>query len=377
MSEAEEKQKKLAENFQRMIHATKADDTDNHQRQMATRLVQMMETTKKIDSDEKQKELARQFAEMMQQTKSFDAERAKLEKAGEVAISNAFQKMIQLSHKLEEENKLKVEFPPDVGIEKFPSAGDKLFCTLVNKLPKRIRRFPQAFRRNPKAVIKFFLAMIVGRILAITLYVIAAFIPAIPIPESVAGAVGKAPNFLGSALGSMRGFVADFSMQSVMATVTNIPTDINKLLQKLGEFIQYYAQRTAKFIWKMIRHPGQAFCDICQFMKDHAQLFLRMLKGAIGVAFSFLAIKLAMVFLLPLFGGIAITVLGFKISIILIVVVRMAVSTLSEVVGKLIGGKCIRFCKSVYNDPEILWSKVRQNMEQWRKDWREKQGGQS
>lgn len=376
MSEADDRQKKLAENFQRMIHATKADDTDNHQRQMATRLMQMMETTKKIDGDEKQKQLAIHFAEMMQQTQSFDTERAKLEKAGEVAISNAFQKMIQLSHKLEEENKLQVEFPPDVGIEKFPSAGDKLFSALINKLPKRIRRFPQAFRRNPKAVIKFFLAMIVGRILAIMLYVIAAFIPAIPIPDSVAGAVGKAPNFFGNALSSMRGFVTEFSAQSLMATVTNIPTDINKLLQKLGEFIQYYAQRTAKFIWKMIRYPGEALGDIYQFFKDHAQLFLRMLKGAIGVAFSFLAIKLAMVFLLPLFGGIAITVLGFKISIILIVVVRMAVSTLSEVIGKLIGGKCIRACKAVYNNPEILWDKVQKNMEDWMKNWKEKQGGQ-
>ena len=368
-----DKQQELSKNFQRMIHATKADDNDNHQRQMANRLMQMIETTKKIDGDEQQKILAQQFAEMMQQTRSFDSERDKLEKAGEVAISNAFQKMILLSHKLEEENKLKIEFPPDVGIEKFPSAGDKLFCTLINKLPKRVRRFPQAFRRNPRAVIKFFLAMIIGRVLAITLYVIAAFIPALPIPDSVAGAVGKAPTFLGGALGSLRGAVVEFSPQAVMATVTSIPTDINKLLQKFGEFIQYYAQRTGRFILLMIRHPRIAFREICKFGSEHAQLFLRMGKGAIGVIISFIAIKLAMIFLLPLFGGIAITILGFKISIILIVVVRMAVSTLSEVVGKLIGGKFIRYCKSVYNDPEILWSKVRKNMDDWMKNWTDKQ----
>ena len=372
MSEENDKEK-LAKNFQRMIHATKLGDNDNHQRQMANRLMQMMDTTKKIDSDEQQKVLARQFAEMMQQTRSFDAERDRLEKAGEVAISNAFQKMIILSHQLEEENKLKIEFPPDVGIEKFPSAGDKLFMTLINKLPKRVRRFPQALRRNPRAVIKFFLAMIIGRILAITLYVIAAFIPALPIPDSVSGAVGKAPSFLGGALGSLRGAVVEFSPQAVMATVTSIPTDINKLLQKFGEFLQYYAQRTGRFLWLMIRHPNKAFCEICIFCKKHAQLFLRMVKGAVGVIFSFIAIKLAMVFLLPLFGGIAITVLGFKISIIIIVVVRMAVSTLSEVVGKLIGGKCIRYCKTIYNDPEILWSKIRKNMEEWMKNWQERQ----
>lgn len=372
MSEENDKEK-LSKNFQRMIHATKADDNDRHQRQMASRLMQIIDTTKKFECNEKQKDIAQQFAAMMQQTRSFDSERDKLEKAGEVAISNAFQKMIHLSHKLEEENKLKMEFPPDVGIEKFPSAGDKLFATLINKLPKRIQRFPQAFRRNPKAVIKFFIAMVVGRILAITLYVIAAFIPALPLPESVTGAVGKAPTFLGNALSSLRGAVTEFSPQAVMATITNIPTDINKLLQKFGEFLQYYAQRTGRFLWLMIRHPQKAFREICTFCGKHAQLFLRICKCAIGVIFSFIAIKLAMIFLLPLFGGIAITVLGFKISIILIVVVRMAVSTLSEVVGKLIGGKCISYCKAVYNDPEILWRSVRRNMDEWMKNWNEHQ----
>ena len=123
----------------------------------------------------------------------------------------------------------------------------------------------------------------------------------------------------------------------------------------------------------MIRHPRIAFHETCKFFHEHAQLLLRISKGAIGVIFSFIAIKLAMIFLLPLFGGIAITVLGFKISIILIVVVRMAVSTFSEVVGKLIGGKCIHYCKAIYNDPEILWNLIRKNMNEWMKNWNDKQ----
>ena len=373
MSEENDRQQELAKNFQTMLHQTKADDQDNHQRQMASRLMQMMDTTKKIDNDEKQKELARQFAEMMQQTQSFDSERERLEKAADKAVSDAFQKMILLSHKLEEENKLKMEFPPDIGIEKFPSAGDKLFAALINKLPKRIRRFPQAFKRNPKAVIKFFIAMIVGRILAITLYVLAAFIPALPIPDSVAGTVGKAPNFLGSALTSMRGFVTEISPQAIMATITSIPTDINKLLQKFGDFLLYYAQRTGRFLLLMITHPQIAFRETVKFFHEHAQLILRMLKGAVGVAFSFIAIKLTMVFLIPLFGGIAITILGVKISIIIIVVVRMAISTISEVVGNLIGKKIIAIGKKIYREPEILYGVMRKNMEDWTKQWKERQ----
>ena len=372
MSEEQDKQLEMAQNFRRMMQVTKVDDKDNEQRKLAHQFMMMMDTTRQTDSDMKKKELARQFAEMMEQTKSFDAERDKLQKAGEVAISDAFARMMTLTHQLEKENEKQLEqfdFPPDVSIEHFPTAGDKLFQKLISKLPKKVQRFPRAFRRNPKAVIKYFFAMIIGRILAITLYVIAAFIPALPIPESVTGAVGKAPAFLGGALGTMRGAVMEFSMQSVTTTVTNIPTDINKLLQKIGEFFQYYGRRAGKFFMLAIKHPKLAFGETRIFCKQKAPFFLRMGKGACGVAFSFLMIKLAMVFLLPLFGGIAITVLGFKISIILIVVVRMAVSTGSEVIGRVLGGKMVKYCKEVYKNPEILWSAVRQNMDQWMENW--------
>ena len=365
----EDKQRELAKNLQRMVRVTKADDQDNEQRKLASNFMQMMDTTKKIDHDEKQKEIARQFAEMIEQSKNFDAEREKLEKVGENAVADAFARMINLTEQLEKENQKNFDFPPDVNIEHYPSAGDKFFNLLVSKLPPRIRKFPRAFRRNPKAVIKYFFAMAIGRVLAITLYVIAAFIPALPIPDSVAGIGSKIPNVFGNALGAMRGFVTEFSMQSVMATVTTIPTDINKLLQKVGEFFQYYGRRAAHFSKKIFTNPIGGCSDVRNFCKRNAQFLLRLLKGALGVAFSFLAIKLAMVFLLPLFGGIAITVLGFKISIILIVVVRMAISTLSEVVGKLLGGKFVRMCKKIYHDPEILWSLIRKNMDQWMENW--------
>ena len=365
----EDKQRELANNLQKMVRVTKADDKDNEQRKLANNFLQMMDTTKKIDSDEKQKEIARQFAEMIEQSKNFDSEREKLQKVGEYAVADAFARMINLTEKLEKETEKNFDFPPEVNIEHFPSTGDKFFNLLVSKLPPRIRKFPRAFRRNPKAVIKYFFAMAIGRVLAITLYVIAAFIPALPIPDSVAGIGSKVPNVFGNALGAMRGFVTEFSMQSVMATVTTIPTDINKLLQKVGEFFQYYGRRAAHFSKKIFTNPIGACRDVRNFCKRNAQFLLRLLKGALGVAFSFLAIKLAMVFLIPLFGGIAITVLGFKISIILIVVVRMAISTLSEVVGKLLGGKFVRMCKKIYHDPEILWSLIRQNMDQWMANW--------
>ena len=369
MSEQEEKQLEMARRLKHMMQVTKQDENDNQQRKLASQFMQMMEVTRKVESDAKQKELAAQFAAMIEKTRSFDSERDRLQKAGETAISDAFAKMMQMTHKLEQENKNQFEFPPEVDINHFPSAGDKFFHSLIKKLPKRIQRFPSAFRRNPRAVIKYFLAMIVGRVLAITLYVVAAFIPALPIPESVSGVVGKAPTAFGSALTAMRGAVVEFSPQAVMATVTTIPTDINKLLQKVGEFFQYYGRRAGIFFCKAIRHPKWAAKEIWGFLHQKGPLLLRLGKGAMGVAFSFFVIKLAMVFLLPLFGGIAITVLGFKISIILVVVVKMAVSTGSEILGRVLGQKFIVMTKYLYNHPEEIVKMARILMGEWMQNW--------
>jgi len=369
MSEQEDKQLEMARRLQQMMQVTKRNEQDDNQRKLASQFMQMMETTRKIESDAKQKELAAQFAAMIEKTRSFDSEKDRLQKAGETAISDAFARMMHITHRLEEENKTKFEIPTNVDINDFPSAGDKFFQALIKKLPKRIQRFPSAFRRNPRAVIKYFLAMIVGRVLAITLYVIAAFIPALPLPESVAGIVGKSPNVLGSALNTMRGAVVEFSPQAIMAFVAAIPTDINKLLQKVGEFFQYYGRRAGLFLCKAIRHPKWAAHEIWAFFHQKGPLLLRLGKGAMGVAFSFFVIKMAMIFLLPLFGGIAITVLGFKVSIILVVLVKMAISTGSEVLGRVLGQKFIVMTKYLYNHPEEIVKISRILMGEWMQNW--------
>lgn len=369
MSEQEDKQLEMARRLQQMLQVTKKNEQDDNQRKLASQFMQMMETTRKIESDAKQKELAAQFAAMIEKTRSFDSEKDRLQKAGENAISDAFARMMHITHRLEEENKNQFEIPSGADINNFPSAGDKFFQALIKKLPKRIQRFPSAFRRNPRAVIKYFLAIIVGRVLAITLYVMAAFIPALPLPESVAGVVGKSPNVLGSALNTMRGAVVEFSPQAIMAFVTAIPTDINKLIQKVGEFFQYYGRRAGIFFCKAVRHPKWAAHEIWAFFHQKGPLLLRLGKGAMGVAFSFFVIKMAMIFLLPLFGGIAITVLGFKVSIILVVVVKMAVSTGSEILGRVLGQKFIVMTKYLYNHPEEIVKISRILMGEWMQNW--------
>lgn len=306
----------LQENLKQIIRTTKQSDIERA-------LQRMIQTTRSND-------LRQAFEKMIHVTRSFDQQLEEKQKEQEQNIADAFQKMIRLSHSLEVENEEQLARE-----EERSKPREKKIDKVKRKVPRRIRNFPSAFKRNPKALIKYFLGMIFGRILAIVLYVVMAFIPALPIPDAVAN-MNKPPAIFGEAFRSMRGFFTEVNPQMLMATATNIPTDINKLIQKVGEFFTFYAKRTANFLVKAIRHPRLAFDDMRKTIRSKAPLFIRLSRATVSVAFSFLLIKLAMIFLLPLFGGIALTVLGIKVSLILFVIARMIADKIGELIGKYI-----------------------------------------
>ena len=318
-----EKSCDLKKNLQQMMRTTKQSDLERA-------LQRMMQTTKSED-------LRNAFEKMIHVTRSFDQEVEQRQKAQEKNIADAFQKMMRLSRSLELETEEQLARE-----EEEAKKHEKKIDKVKKKVPRRIRSFPAAFKRNPKAVIKYFLGMAFGRVLAIVLYVVMAFIPALPIPDALAN-MSKPPAILGTAFNSMRGFFTDLSPQSIMATITNIPTDINKIIQKVGEFFTFYAKRTGNFLVKAIRHPRLAFEDIRKTIRQKAPLFIRLARAAVSVAFSFLLIKLAMIFLLPLFGGIALTVLGIKVSIILFVIARMIADKVGELIGKYVFKGGVKF----------------------------------
>lgn len=320
----------LQKNLQQMMKTTKQSDLE-------IALRRMMQTTKSND-------LKNAFRKMIHATHSFDKQVEEKEKESEQNIADAFQKMIRLSRSIEIENEEQIARE-----EERAKKNEKKIDKVKRKVPRRIRNFPAAFKRNPKAVIKYFLGMIFGRMLAIVLYIVMAFIPALPIPDAVAN-MSKPPAIFGAAFNSMRGFFSDLSPQMIIASVTGIPTDINKLLQKVGEFFTYYARRAAAFLIRAIRHPRLAFDDTRKLIRLKAPLFIRLSRATVSVAFSFLLIKLAMIFLLPLFGGIALTVLGIKVSIILFVIARMIADKIGELLGKYIfngGLKLICIAKTI------------------------------
>ena len=325
MDDNEKKSCNLQENLRKMMQTTKKSDLERA-------LQKMMQTTKSND-------LKNAFEKMIHVTRSFDQEVEQRQKEQEKNIADAFQKMIRLSRSLEIENEEQLAREDERA-----KPREKKIDKVKKKVPRRIRSFPAAFKRNPRAVIKYFLGLILGRVLAIMLYVVMAFIPALPIPDAVAN-ISKPPAILGTAFNSMRSFVTDVNPQMIMTTITNIPTDINKIIQKVGEFFTFYAKRTGNFLVKAVRHPRLAFDDVRKTIRQKAPLFIRLARAAFSVAFSFLLIKLAMIFLLPLFGGIALTILGIKVSIILFVIARMIADKVGELIGKYIFKGSVNFYK--------------------------------
>ncbi|MCR5833517.1 MAG: hypothetical protein K6G55_02525 [Selenomonadaceae bacterium] len=318
----------LQKNLRKMIRTTKQNDIERALRYM-------IQTTHSTD-------LKNAFNKMIGVTRSLDKEVDECERQQEKNVADAFRNMIQLTHSLERDSENEIIREEAADKKLIAQEENKVVATdetklekIKKKLPRRIRNFPAAFRRNPKVVIKYFLGMILGRMLAIVLYVLMAFIPALPVPDAVAN-MSKPPAIFGTAFNAMRGFVTDFNSQMIITTVTNIPADINKLLQKIGEFFQYYARRFAAFIVRAVRHPKLAINDLHTLIHEKAPLLMRLLRGGIGVFFSLLLIKLMMIFLLPLFGGIAITILGIKVSIILVVVVRMILDKIGELIAKIL-----------------------------------------
>ena len=286
-------------------------------------LQRIIETTRSFDK----------LQQMMRTSRSFDEEFALKTAQSEKAIADAFRKIIDRTYVLEKKNERAIR--TGIRIQKLQSKNSKLNRSLsgklINKLPSKYRNLPLAFRRNPRLVIKYFLGMLLGRLLAILLYLLAALIPAIPLPENIQGLVGKPIKAAGSLVGGVRGVLMDPAV--IASTLSNIPTDINKLLQKIGEFFQFYGKRVWAFVLRAVLHPKLAYEDMKAWSRANVRFFVRLCRSAVAVMCSLVMIKLAMLFLLPLFGGVVITIMGLKISILLIVIVRMIFDKIGEFIG--------------------------------------------
>lgn len=284
-------------------------------------------------------DLAASFQSMMQVTQEVDREN---KRRSEEAIANAFQKMIDLSAKIEAQNQKIKEAAEREYEERTKVCDNKVANRILKKAPAKYRRLPKVFKKNPKLVLKYFGGIIFGRMLAIVIYIVAMLIPALPVPENIVAWVGKPLRALGGAFVSFR--ATTFDLEMILRIATTIPTDINRLLQHLGEGIAYYGRELARFIVLLFQHPKLAIRRMIEYCSSHSTMMVRIGRGTVMLAFSFILIKAAMIFFLPLLGGIALTVVGVKVSMLIFLVVRM----ISDKFGQFLGRRLYRYSYRTY-----------------------------
>lgn len=294
---------------------------------------------RKKSAEPKTANLADAFQSMIAVTKKVDEEN---KRRSEEAIASAFQKMIDLSARIEEKNQRIKEAAQREYEERTKVCDNKAVNRVLKKAPAKYRRLPKVFKKNPRLVIKYFAGILLGRTLAIVIYMVAMLIPALPLPENIAAWVGKPVRAIGGMFVSFRSATIDLDL--IIRLVTTIPTDVNRLLQKLGELISYYGKQSIRFFVLMFQHPKLALQRVIEYCRSHGNLMFRIGRGTLMLIFSLLLIKAAMIFFLPLLGGIALTVVGVKVSLLIFCVVRM----ISDQFGKFLGKKLYRFSYRTY-----------------------------
>ena len=303
------------------------------------KLTTRREIREKKSQPPKQFDLAASFQNMMQVTQEVDREN---KRRAEEAIANAFQKMIDLSAKIEKQNQQIQEAARREYEERTRVCNNKVANRILKKAPAKYRRLPKVFKKNPKLVLKYFGGILFGRMLAIVIYIVAMLIPALPLPENIVAWVGKPVRAIGGMFVTFR--ATTFDLEMIMRIITTIPTDINRLLQQLGEGIAYYGREFARFIALLFQHPKLAIRRMIEYCKSHKNMMFRIGRGTVMLIFSFMLIKAAMIFFLPLLGGIALTVVGVKVSMLIFLIVRM----ISDKFGQFLGRRLYRYSYRTY-----------------------------
>lgn len=209
------------------------------------------------------------------------------------------------------------------------------------KIPVRFRRLPKAFQRNPKLVTKFFLSILFRRIITIVFYISAILILSFIAPRTVAMLI-KNPTKIFSLMQKV-------SLTTIVKLAREMPSDISKFLNHFSEFFHRYGKRFLKFNLLLIRDPFAAIDSMSRFCQENVKLLSRIGKSASAFLFSLLLVKFAMIFIVPLISGVAVTIAGIRLSMILIFAVKFVFDKIGNVIGKLL----YRLAKSTFAKKEI------------------------
>lgn len=204
----------------------------------------------------------------------------------------------------------------------------------------KIRRFWRIVRRKPRFLFGYLMRSLIFRAIVMTIYFL--FFTLLPLTSVTELVNGRAVSFLRDLPVRIQGF----SFDAVVAFVRTVPTDINRILANFSTLLS----TRGKWLWAGIKSlwpPKQAKAKIGEFVSNHLRQVRWITRAILAFMLSLAMLKLILLFVVPLLGLSAVTILGVNIGVFALVILQWIVTALSKFLSRILQGQVLRWYKII------------------------------
>ena len=197
---------------------------------------------------------------------------------------------------------------------------------------------------------RYLLFTLVFRMAGFLLYLLAALLPALPLPDlmnyrmtDLLHQVQKISLDMGSVRPMLQDMVArarlGLTFDNILRMVAALPMELKKLVSRLVDAVR--VQRAAMLVFiRSLWPPGQAVCRLRSFLRVHYRNVRRITRAVVTFLLTILILKLILLFAIPFIVSVGIlSFIGFDIMVLLVALGHLAASVLSNFLGKRINRK--------------------------------------
>lgn len=240
----------------------------------------------------------------------------------------------------------------------------------------KIRRFWQIAKRRPQFLFKYLMRSLIFRAIVMSLYFL--FFTLLPISSFTELWNGRALGFIRDIPVKIQGLQPDMALaflkdlptrfqavqfDTMLRSVRALPTDISRVLANLSTVLS----TRGKWLWEGIKSlwpPAQAKAKIAKFTSEHLRQVRWITRAILSFILSLALLKLILIFIVPLLGLSALTILGLNIGVVVLFALQAAVTALSRFLSRVLQGKVLAWYKQINE----LWAV--QPVGQWASDLR-------
>ena len=204
----------------------------------------------------------------------------------------------------------------------------------------KIRRLWKIARRKPRFLFSYLMRFLIFRAIVMTIYFL--FFTLFPLTSLTEVMNGRVVGYIRDLPVKIQGF----SLETFITFMRTVPTDINRILANFSAMLS----TRGKWLWAGIKSlwpPGEAKKKIGEFMSKHLRQVRWITRAILAFILSLLMLKLILLFVVPLLGLGAVTVMGINIGVFALVVVQWIVTALSKFLSRVLQGQVLRWYEQI------------------------------